>query len=274
MTDTLPPDLLDRLARRAEVTGQSRAAIVETALRRYLAPEEDPRGLFVSAPVKALVEGLYREDMTVGDLKRHGDFGLGTFDNLDGEMVVLDGQVHQLRADGRAYAVPDAVGTPFASVCFFRPDTVEEIDRPLDYDGMMELLEMLTPSPNMIYAIRIAGEFDYVKVRSVPRTENYRPLVEVAREQPEFEYCDVRGDMAGFWTPAFLDSVGVPGYHLHFLTEARDSGGHLLTCRTKRLKVQLGHIPRMTLGLPVTLDYLTAEFTRDLGKDLEEAEKG
>ena len=61
--------------------------------------------LYVSAPVNALVEGLYWEDTTIADILARGDFGLGTFNDLDGEMVVLDGQVYQLRSDGIAYAV-------------------------------------------------------------------------------------------------------------------------------------------------------------------------
>jgi Alpha-acetolactate decarboxylase len=30
----------------------------------------------------------------------HGDFGLGTFTDLDGEMVVLEGQVYQANSEG------------------------------------------------------------------------------------------------------------------------------------------------------------------------------
>jgi acetolactate decarboxylase len=229
--------------------------------------------LYVSAPVNALVEGLYREDTRIADILERGDFGLGTFNDLDGEMVVMDGQVYQLRSDGLAYDVPPETRTPFACVTFFRPYSVEEIDTPMDYPGLIALLDRMIPSRNMLYAIRIDGRFDHVRTRSVPRQEAYKPLVEVAREQPEFTFDGVAGSMVGYWTPQFLQSVAVPGYHLHFLTADRRHGGHLLECRPHGVRISLQHVARMELGLPLTLDYLTADLSRDVREDLEEAER-
>ncbi len=273
LTIELPPELMQRLRTRAQATDSDPETLARQALRRLLATDGSAgNAVFVSAPVNALVEGIYQENTTIADIRRRGDFGLGTFNQLDGEMVVLDGEVYQLRADGRAYRVPDSEQTPFACVTFFAADSGEQIDRPLDHDGLLHLLDMLLPSKNMLYAIRIEGEFDYVRTRSVPRQESYRPLVEVAREQPEFEFERVSGTLAGFWTPSFMGSLTVPGYHLHFLTAARDSGGHLLECRTRNVHVAIQHVPMLEVGLPITLDYLTADFTRDLDSDLDEAE--
>jgi acetolactate decarboxylase len=229
--------------------------------------------LYISAPINALLEGIYREDTTIEDILRRGDFGLGTFNDLDGEMLVLDGVVYQMRSDGRAYQVDKEVRTPFASVSFFSPDTSEGIEHPLSYQALQNLLDRMLPSPNMIYAIRMEGRFSYVRTRSVPKQDCYRPLVEVAREQPEFEYQDTDGVLVGFWTPDFMGALSVPGYHLHFLDADLASGGHLLECETERMTVSLQHLPRLEVGLPVTLDYLTADFTRNVSQDLEEAEK-
>jgi len=102
---------------------------------------------------------------------------------------------------------------------------------------------------------------------------NYRPLVEVAKEQPTFEFKDVKGLLAGFYTPAFVPSVNVPGVHLHFITEDRLSGGHLLECRPRKVKVELQYLYTLELSLPSNLDYLTWDFQRDIGKDLDKAEK-
>ena len=228
--------------------------------------------LYVSAPVNALVEGLYREDTTIADILARGDFGLGTFNDLDGEMVVLDGQVYQLRSDGIAYAVTPDTRTPFACVTFFRPYSEEKIDQPLDYPGLMTLFDRLLPSKNMLYALRLDGLFDYVRTRSVPRQDSYRPLVEVPREQPEFEFEHIEGTLVGYWTPNFMQSIAVPGYHLHFLTADKRHGGHLLECRPRHIRIRLQHIARLELGLPLTLDYLTADLGRDTSQDLREAE--
>jgi acetolactate decarboxylase len=228
--------------------------------------------VYLSTPVNALVQGFYKQNTTVAEIKEHGDFGLGTFNNLDGEMVILDGIVYQVKSDGKAAVVDDQEETPFACVTFFSADTTEEIDGGRLKDSLEELLDNLIPSPNMLYAIRIEGEFEYIKTRSVPRQENYRPLVEVAREQPTFEYRDIRGTLAGFFTPQFMASLNVPGYHLHFLSEDRTQGGHLLECKYKLIRIGLQHIPKLEVGLPLTLDYLTADLDIDIRKDLEEAE--
>lgn len=235
--------------------------------------DQKKRALFVSAPVKALVEGIYREDRTVASLAEHGDFGLGTFNDLDGELVMLEGHVYQLRADGRAHPVPAGTATPYACVNFFSPDTVETCEEVLDLAGLQRRLEQMLPSPNLIYAVRIDGNFGYVRTRSVPRQDSYRPLVEVAREQPEFDFHDCSGTMAGYVTPKFMADLTVPGLHLHFLTADRNRGGHLLACVTSTITVALQHLPRLEVDLPVSIDYLTAEFTRDLQADLNEAEQ-
>jgi len=107
----------------------------------------------------------------------------------------------------------------------------------------------------------------------VPKQENYRPLVEVAKEQPTFEFDDVSGVMVGFYTPAFMASLSVPGVHLHFLTKDKSSGGHLLECRPRNVKVEMQYLYTVELSLPSNLDYLTWDFQRDIGKDLDKAEK-
>lgn len=273
ITLSLPDDIAALLDRRARATGTTVEALATGALRRLAAgPRSHATPLWLSAPITALVEGIYHENTTIADVRAHGDLGLGTFNDLDGEMVVLDGQVYQLRADGQCYRVADDQGTPFAAVTFFAPDSTETLDTPHDHDELMALLHNMTPSANMVYAIRIEGRFRHVKVRSVPRQDCYRPLVEVAREQPEFDYTDIDGVLCGFWTPAFMSSLSVPGFHLHFLSADRAHGGHLMTCDTESVTVGLQHLPRVELDLPVTLDYLTADFTRDLEADLKEAE--
>ncbi|KAA6185785.1 acetolactate decarboxylase [Thiohalocapsa marina] len=272
-TGPLPPELLQQLQRRARASGQSVDACLQQALRQYLKPTTGNHALYVSAPVNALIEGIYQENTRIGDILAHGDFGLGTFNDLDGEMLVLDGVVYQMRADGHTYPVDADTRTPYTCVCFFSADSTEQVREPIDsFADLQALLARLLPSANMIYAIRIEGAFDAIRFRSVPRQDSYRPLVEVAREQPEFELQQVRGVLAGFWTPDFMGSLTVPGYHLHFIDAEHRTGGHLLDCRARELKISLQHLASLQVGLPITLDYLTADFTRDLGADLQEAE--
>lgn len=269
----LQHDLLKRLTMSAERMGVSVADLTEQVLRRFLFNKQGGNAVYLSAPIIALVEGFYVENTTVALIKEHGDFGLGTFNYLDGEMVILDGNVYQIRSDGEVYSVKDDEQSPFACVTFFSPDTFDDVEETHTSKGFYDLLNTLIPSENMLYAIRIDGSFRHVRTRAVPRSENYKPLVEATANQPVFDFHDVQGCLAGFYTPRFMDSLNAPGYHMHFLTEDRRHGGHLIECSLKKARIGIQHVPKLDLGLPITLDFLTADLTRDIGKDLDKAEK-
>lgn len=268
----LPPDLLNQLRISSEQSGCSPADLIERSLRQFLVDRSKENAVYLSAPINALVEGLYVENTTMAEVKRHGDFGLGTFNFLDGEMVLLDGNAYQIRFDGKVYHVEDNEKSPFACVTFFNPDTIDEIENSDDAKGFNDLLDDLRPSENMLYAIRIDGTFGYVKTRAVPRSENYRPLVEATKNQPVFDFHDVRGCLAGFYTPSFMESLNAPGYHIHFLSEDRQHGGHMIECVLRKVRIGIQHVPKLDVGLPMTLDYLTTDLTRNVGKDLDKAE--
>lgn len=229
--------------------------------------------IYLCAPVNALVEGVYEERIPYAKIKEHGDFGLGTFDSLDGEMVMLDGDIYQITGDGHVHKRDDASHTPFACVTFYQPATHDELTGETSYENFSSWLESLLPSPNIFYAIRIYGKFSYVKVRSVPKQESYKPLVEVAKEQPEFEFDNIEGTLAGFFTPSFMSSLNVPGFHLHFLSADFKHGGHLLECISTDIRAGVQFINSLELGLPMSLDYLTLDFQRDIEDDLDQAEK-
>jgi acetolactate decarboxylase len=232
----------------------------------------DDSSVYLCAPVNALVEGIYEENIPIAEIKKHGDFGLGTFDQLDGEMIMLDGKVYQITGEGRVSEVDDSTETPFVCVTFYDPHSTESIERDMTYPEFLDWLDILLPSHNIYYAIRIEGVFKYVKVRSVPKQESYRPLVEVAAHQPVFEFHDVKETLAGFFTPEFMSSINVPGLHLHFLSSDGQHGGHLLACEPQKITIGIQFIPRMELSLPITVDYLTWDFNRDVNEDLKKSE--
>ena len=178
-----------------------------------------------------------------------------------------------MTADGQVKPVGDQALTPFACVTFFKPMSQDTLTGKTDYAAFLQWLLNLLPSPNIFYALRIDGVFAQVKVRSVPKQESYRPLVEVAREQPVFEFHEIEGTLAGFFTPTFMASINVPGLHLHFLSADRQHGGHLLECQPQQVQAGVQLINTLELGLPMNLDYLTCDFQRNIDQDLHEAEK-
>lgn len=232
----------------------------------------DTTRVYLAAPVNALVEGIYEEKIPFSEIKKHGDFGLGTFDDLDGEMVMLDGNIFQITSDGSVHAVSDQAATPFASVVFYAPLTHDDSTEPMSYEEFQKWLASLLPSPNIFYAIRVEGTFTHIRARSVPKQLCYRPLVEVTANEPLFDFYQVEGTLAGFFTPSFMSSLSVPGLHLHFLSSDRSKGGHLLRCETLQVRAHVQFIKTLELAFPTSLNYLTSDLTRDPTQDLHKAE--
>jgi acetolactate decarboxylase len=203
------------------------------------------------------MKGIYQERTTLAEVKRHGDFGLGTFNNLDGEMMLLDNVAYQLRTDGLTSVVAENVRTPFACAAFFNPLSVEEVRSEMDYPAFKDLLGRLIPSDNIFHAIRVDGRFRRIKMWSVTPQPDQRPISQV--HPVPFEFYDVKGTLAGFFTPRFMKDLCMPGFHLHFLTEDRSHGGHLLECTVSGARIAVQLLSRLQLQLPTTFDYLTAE---------------
>jgi acetolactate decarboxylase len=257
----LPAALARRLGQRRRQTRQTLSEIIVEALERLLGAEDQT--VFQTSTVNALMEGASTGDMTMAELKTHGDFGLGTFDGLDGEMIELDGTVYQVRADGHAHPVEDSVRTPFATVSFFKADETARLEQRSDQAAMLAAVAKLLPSENMFHAVRIEGRFAYVKTRAVAKQEKSVGLEAAARTEPVFEFHDVAGTVVGFFTPDYLRAVNVPGYHLHFIIADRTAGGHMLDCVTDGVTIKIHHTPEFELGTPGTEEFLKADLSRD-----------
>lgn len=230
--------------------------------------------LYVSAPVNSLVEGIYRENKTLKQVMRNGDFGLGTFNDLDGELMLLGGKAYQITGDGRVNEPDKDACTPFACVTHFHEMLSEEINYNIeDFDRLMAMIKEIIPSKNMMYALWIDGDFESMTVRSVAKQDHYRPLAEVAKDQQLFMRNGISGTLAGFYTPDFLGSINVTGTHLHFLSDDRSYGGHLLNCKPIRMRIGIQILKSLKMDLPFSFEYLTADFARNVKEDLEVAEK-
>jgi acetolactate decarboxylase len=192
--------------------------------------QASPSSGFQVSTLGALNLGVYEGATTLAELKQHGDFGLGTFEGLDGEMVALDGKFYQIKTDGLAYPIADEIKTPFATVTFFRKERSLQLSGQITYEGLQQQISNLLPTPNLPYAIRIQGTFPHLKVRSVPKQiPPYPTLSEVvSKQQIVFELQNVKGILVGFRMPQYLKSVNATGYHFHFITSDLKAGGHLL----------------------------------------------
>jgi acetolactate decarboxylase len=262
--------VLAALHHQASSSGAPVDHLVERALAEFLGVEHHT--LYQVSTAGALVEGVYQGAVSVGVVREHGDFGLGTFEDLDGEMIVLDGQVFRVGSDGQVGAVADDARTPFAVVTRFgdpSPVTLAAVD---SFGALTDRLDDLRPSANVFFAVRVDGRFDAVHVRAACRTAPGVPLAVATETQAEFELGEVDGTMVGFWSPPYASGVEIAGYHLHFLSDDRTVGGHVLECRGADLEVRIEEESDVHLALPDTAAFRGADLTRDPTADLDRAE--
>jgi acetolactate decarboxylase len=245
---------------------------VRRITRRVAGRETMTHTLYQVSAAVALVEGVYEGAVSVGTLRDHGDLGLGTFANLDGEMVIVDGRFFQVRADGSARECADDVLTPFAAIARFVADAAVTLEHANSLSDLASCFDTLRHSDNIFFALRVDGHFDYVHARAVCRTHAGVPLVQAAAVQPEFEFRDVAGTLVGFWTPEYAKTLNVPGYHLHFISNDRTRGGHLLQCRGDSLRLRIQREGSYHIALPETEEFLKADLRRDPTADLAKAE--
>jgi acetolactate decarboxylase len=232
-----------------------RSLHVEAMRHADLHAEHDPHVLFQASTIGALLEGSFEGDVTFAELAKHGDLGLGTLNHLDGEMIAIDGRFFRADVDGGITEVPADELTPFAVVVPFHPAIGFDLEGSLDHDRLLAEIDRRIPAETATCAVRIDGRFELVRARSVPRQEPpYRPLTEVVAEQHVFELTDVDGTMLGFRFPEYAEGIEVSGWHLHFISEDRARGGHVLDSRSSTLHVQLDLSGELHVELPAGVD--------------------
>jgi acetolactate decarboxylase len=230
---------------------------VESLRRRALHPEHEAHVLFQASTIGALLDAAYDGDVTFAELAEHGDLGLGTLNALDGEMIAVDGRFYRADGDGAIGEISPRARSPFAALAWFEPSIERRIDGPLDHEGLLAELDSAAADGDATCALRVDGEFDLVRARSVPRqTPPYRPLIEVVAEQHVFELREVGATLVGFRFPNYAEGVEVGGYHLHFISADRERGGHVLECALRRGVARLDIASDLHVELPpgVALD--------------------
>jgi len=230
------------------------------------------------ATIDSLLAGDYESDFPCSRLIRPGHYGIGTFHKLDGELLLLNGELFQIKADGSiARPKPESITTPFATVMDFDAIDMIPIKQPKTLEALEATVENAFLSLNHLYGVHIKGTFSRVVTRSVPAQEEpYQPLVEVVRnEQVRFEKENVTGEIFGFWVPEYLEGVNVPGFHLHLISDDRTFGGHLLDLVMESGTVSWEPAMAFTLHFPdPESDFATINLREQREAELREVELG
>jgi acetolactate decarboxylase len=218
-----------------------------------------PTGYQIST-LGALNVGVYEGAATIGELKKHGDFGIGTYEGLEGEMVALNGDFFQVKTDGVPIRANKDARTPFASVISFTKEKTLRMLGLMTYLGLQVEIDRQLTTRNLPQAIRIYGVFPSLKVRSVPKQAiPYPPLAQVVKEQQQvFELRNVRGTLVGFRMPQYMNSINVMGYHFHFIGSDFKTGGHLLDGQFLNAVVETQTVHDWQIGLPENASFAAA----------------
>jgi acetolactate decarboxylase len=228
--------------------------------------------LYQVSTIGSLMAGNYDGIKTVKQVSSRGDIGIGTIDGLDGEMLMLDGVVYQVKDSGVVEKPGPDVTIPFTAVTYFDVDATEKTGEVQNLDDLKALLDKMIIKKDRFYAFRIDGTFKTIQVRSVPKqVKPYPILSEVTKKQAVFNYENVKGSLIGFWCPDYVGSVNVPGYHLHFISDDHTKGGHLLYVAISDATVKMDETRFFEMELPESAQ-LDAGIT-DAQKEIDKVEK-
>lgn len=236
-------------------------SLLSTARAKPDSSELDDHGapvVFQVSTLDALSLGLYQGVYAIEALKRRGDFGLGTFEGIDGEMTILNGHFYHFRSNGLVTEEPDRSRVPFAVITTFRSRmrfstngvSMEELGRQIDQH---------IPSTNLFYAIRIHGDFSELTTRAIPKLfPPYPPLPEAIEEEVKFPFQNIKGTLVAFRCPAWVKGINQVGYHYHFISDDETAGGHALSFTTGPVTVEIQALQQNSVWVPDKGPFLTA----------------
>jgi acetolactate decarboxylase len=206
--------------------------------------------LFQAAIWNNFIAGNYSGFMPYSELAKHGDFGIGTVDGLDGEMICVDGVFYQIATDGTPKQIDPSVKAPYATVTYFDADQTLTVAG-LNYTSLKSYIDGSLTNKDAIYAIKITGNFEYVQARSPAKQYLPYPILSIAlQNQAVWTFSNVSATAVGFWFPNSMAGVDYTGYHMHIITDDKTAGGHILDCIISNATVQIDQTNKYTLVLP------------------------
>jgi len=229
--------------------------------------------------LQALALGFSKSVITVEELLRHGDMGLGTFEDVDGEMIVLDGKCYRAKDNGNVVPAEDDRGVPFASVCHFQSHRQAEF-------GKMDTIEQLKVwltlqieedfGLNSMYAVRIDGEFSKVDARSETGTKAHHVTLKEALSvtQKAFIFENIKGTLVCVYYPDYMDGINAAGWHMHFLSEDKRNGGHVFDIGMIRGNAAFYRITSLEVRIPDTPAFDTYALKGASKEEIKSVEQG
>ncbi|MDR2833009.1 MAG: acetolactate decarboxylase [Streptococcaceae bacterium] len=207
--------------------------------------------LYQHSTLLALMGGLYEGTLKLNELMKHGNSGIGTLDDIDGELIIIDGQAFQARSNNTVIELTGDELVPYGAVVTHHPTHQFKMTNTTDQKINQQIIEQMN-GENLFYSIKMSGTFKKMHVRMVPKQERpySKAFVEIAANQPEYTKENIRGSIVGIFTPALFHGVSVEGFHLHFLDDSHQFGGHVIDYVADEVDVELGQIEELVQHFP------------------------
>ena len=235
--------------------------------------------MFQVSTLQALALGYSRSVITVAELLEEGDTGLGTFEDVNGEMIVLDGHCYRAKQDGSVIEVEPDSGVPFSAVAKLRGEREFPLENMKDIQSIRtELTRKIEErfGLNSMHVIRIDGLFEKVDARSEAPYRSHHVTLKTVLDsnQTAFVFENIRGSLVGVYFPDHMDGINMPGWHLHFLSDDRTKGGHVFDVSIKEGIVRLDKINRVEIYLPKDAAFDTYSLKNVSEEEINKVEKG
>ena len=238
----------------------------------------DNNCMYQVSTLQALALGYTRSVVRTDELLSHGNTGLGTFEDVNGEMIVIDRHCYQAAEKGSVTEMPPDTGVPFASVANLQGDRVFTLSEIPDIEHLKMELNLKIEEDfglNSMHIAKIEGDFERVDARSESAYRSHHVELKdiLGKTQKSFCFKQIRGTMVCIYYPDYMDGINAPGWHLHFISEDRKWGGHVFNLQMKRGEVFLDKINRIEIQLPSEPAFDTYSLKEASQQDIKEVEQ-
>ena len=237
------------------------------------------QSMYQVSTLQALAMGYSRAVVSVGDFLKHGDIGLGTFEDVDGEMILLDGNCYRAQEDGSVLKAEPGMGVPFAVTTFLHKGREFAVERIEDMDALKQVLDLKIEEDfglNSMHVVRIDGRFSKICARSESAYHSQHvSLKEILQKtQKDFEFQDITGTLVCVYFPDYMDGINAPGWHLHFISEDKTRGGHVFDLKMEGGDATVNKISCIQIELPKAPDFDTYSLKQASQDEIKEVEQG
>ncbi|WP_150468560.1 acetolactate decarboxylase [Francisella sp. SYW-9] len=212
--------------------------------------------IYQAGNITSLTRGVYSSDISLKDLERKGQYGLGTIEGAKGEMVIFKGKAYLSDIRGKAVPLKGNITVPFADVFSFSKPQINSNYNDLTISKVLSTIKDKLHGDNYFYIIKIKGKFSKIHARTIPPAQKGYTLSQwVSKNQKFHDLKNVEGTLIGVYSPKYLSSIAVPGFHFHFITKDLSHVYHVYSFKSAQVNVQIEKINNFTMLLPNSKQY-------------------